>query len=272
VEPGDGISRESYLSDHKIETFLIVPPKKAETEAQNGNVRPPLSTASERHNSVGGEGGIYGMATPSGPPTRSRPSSKMTKYVECWGADKPFANIAESTLAKNIELTTLAMIESNLLPDRSTCLECKKWWNSEDLHPALLWFRNRRHESEYRSQPDPEFRCYIAFATSIFLAMCVMQIATIPRTIVLYGTLGPTLVVLTVFVYLCWLDGCCGPRPPSDTPSDEPGACSPPGEVVTSSRCLRLAIFLVSVTLISACAVVTLVRLRGLPAANCRLL
>lgn len=45
------------------------------------------------------------MATPGGLPTRSRPSSKMTKYVECWGADKPFANIAESTLAKNIELT-----------------------------------------------------------------------------------------------------------------------------------------------------------------------
>lgn len=45
------------------------------------------------------------MATPGGPPTRTRPSSKMTKYVECWGADKPFANIAESTLAKNIELT-----------------------------------------------------------------------------------------------------------------------------------------------------------------------
>ncbi|RYA66222.1 hypothetical protein DD592_27880 [Enterobacter cloacae complex sp. 2DZ2F20B] len=27
VEPGDGIGRESYLADHKIETFLIVPPK-----------------------------------------------------------------------------------------------------------------------------------------------------------------------------------------------------------------------------------------------------
>nr|XP_015833065.1 PREDICTED: adenylate cyclase type 2 isoform X1 [Tribolium castaneum] len=265
VEPGDGMNRESYLADHKIETFLIVPPKKPETEAQNGNARGPLATIAERHNSIGTEGGIYGMATPSGPPTRSRPSSKMTKYVECWGADKPFANIAESTLAKNIELTsgsylqTLAMIESNLLPDRSTCLECKKCWHSEDLHPALLWFRNRKQESEYRSQPDPEFRCYIAFATSIFLAMCIMQIATIPRTVVLYGTLAPTLVVLTVFVYLCWLDGCCGPRPPSDTPTDEPGACSPPGEVVTGSRCLRLAIFLVSVTLISACAVVTLV-------------
>lgn len=40
---------------------------------------------------------------------RSRPSSKMTKYVECWGADKPFANIAEATLAKNIGLTVSAI-------------------------------------------------------------------------------------------------------------------------------------------------------------------
>jgi len=28
----------------------------------------------------------------------------MTKYIECWGADKPFANITESTMAKNIGL------------------------------------------------------------------------------------------------------------------------------------------------------------------------
>lgn len=27
VEPGGGASREPYLSDHKIETFLIIPPK-----------------------------------------------------------------------------------------------------------------------------------------------------------------------------------------------------------------------------------------------------
>lgn len=35
---------------------------------------------------------------------RTRPSSKMTKYVECWGADKPFANITDSKKAKNIGL------------------------------------------------------------------------------------------------------------------------------------------------------------------------
>ncbi|XP_050300810.1 adenylate cyclase type 2 isoform X2 [Anthonomus grandis grandis] len=255
-EAGDGGSRDSYLSDHKIETFLIVPPKKIDESLQNGNLKP--SPNDERNNSIGSNS-LQGNASPGGPPTRNRPSSKMTKYVECWGADKPFANIAESTLAKNIELTTLGMIESNLLPDRSTCLECKKWWHSEDLNPAVLWFRNRKHEREYRSQPDSEFRCYIACASLIFVAMCIMQITTVPKSIVLYGTISPTLVVLLIFVYLCWLDGCCGPRPPSDTPSDEPGACSPPGQIVAESRCLRLSIFLVSVTLISACAVVTLV-------------
>ncbi|XP_074032903.1 adenylate cyclase type 2 Ac76E isoform X2 [Leptinotarsa decemlineata] len=257
VEPGDGASREGYLADHKVETFLIVPPKKPDSETQNGNANSRLSSITDRNNSIC-EGNM-GMATPGGMPTRSRPSSKMTKYVECWGADKPFANIAESNLAKNIELATLVMIESNLLPNRNTCLECKKWWNSEDLHPALLWFQNRKQETEYRGQPDPEFRCYVACACFLFLAMCVMQIATIPRSIILFGTLTPTLIVLLIFVYLCWLDGCCGPRPPSDTPVDEPGACSPPGQIVAESRCLRLSIFLVSVTLISACAVITLV-------------
>lgn len=75
----------------------------------------------------------------------------------------------------------------------------------------------------------------------------------------MYGTLGPTLIVLIVFVYLCWLDGCCGPRPPSDTPLGEPDRCSPPGEIVAESRCLRLVIFMVSVVLISACTVISLV-------------
>ncbi|KAL1516593.1 hypothetical protein ABEB36_000488 [Hypothenemus hampei] len=257
VEPGNGANRESYLADHKIETYLIIPPKKVDQDKQNSNNANSLNN-SNRNNSFG-DNYNQGVATPGGPPTRTRPSSKMTKYVECWGADKPFANIAESTLAKNIELTTLGMIESNLLPDRSTCLECKKWWHSEDMNRAVLWFQNRKQEREYRSQPDPEFRCYIACATIIFVAMCIMQITTIPRNVVLYGTIAPTLVVLLIFVYLCWLEGCCEAKPATDVPQDESGECSPPAQIVAESRCLRLSIFLVSVTLIAACAVITLV-------------
>lgn len=39
----------------------------------------------------------------------------MTKYVECWGADKPFANITDSTMAKNIGLAVcffLTLVQS----------------------------------------------------------------------------------------------------------------------------------------------------------------
>lgn len=75
--------------------------KPNESESQNGNIQRHPCNVDERSNSICDTG----IATPGGLPTRSRPSSKMTKYVECWGADKPFANIAESTLAKNIELT-----------------------------------------------------------------------------------------------------------------------------------------------------------------------
>lgn len=42
--------------------------------------------------------------------SRNRSPSKMTKYIECWGADKPFANITESTMAKNIGLAVSVIV------------------------------------------------------------------------------------------------------------------------------------------------------------------
>ncbi|KAK4877004.1 hypothetical protein RN001_009510 [Aquatica leii] len=259
VEPGDGRSRDGYLEDHKIETYLIIPPKKPDAETHNEK----SLLLVERNNSIVGDLGLNGpgYATPSGPPSRNRHSSKMTKYVECWGADKPFSNIAESTIAKNIEHMSVAMIENDLVPDRFSCLECRKWWNSEDLHPAFLWFKNPIQENNYRNKPDNEFRYNIICAALVFLAMCIMQFSTIflPRNIILYGTLGASMLVISVFVYLSWLDHCCKQQPPTDTPSDELGVCAPPRQVIANHSGLRLAIFLITVTLVSSCAVITLV-------------
>uniref|UniRef100_A0A1Y1L9N5 adenylate cyclase n=1 Tax=Photinus pyralis TaxID=7054 RepID=A0A1Y1L9N5_PHOPY len=260
VEPGDGRSRDGYLEDHKIETYLIVPPKKMDGEAHQ-NQRSKSLLPVERNNSIDVGLNGPGFATPGGPPTRNRHSSKMTKYVECWGADKPFSNIAESTIAKNIEHMSVAMIENDLVADRISCIECQKWWHSEDLHPAFLWFRDQKQEVNYRRKPDNEFRYYITCSAIVFLAMCVMQLSTIflPRNIVLYGTLGPTILVLAVFVYLSWLDHCCRQEPPSDTPPDELGVCAPPRQVIANHKGLRLSIFLITSVLVSACAVMTLV-------------
>lgn len=70
----------------------------------------------------------------------------------------------------------------------------------------------------------------------------------------LYGAYIPTLVALLVFIYVSWVEG-DGEGGDSSTPHDtEEG-----GRVVSDSRWLRLAMFLVSVVLVSVCAVITLV-------------
>ncbi|XP_060802536.1 adenylate cyclase type 2 isoform X2 [Amyelois transitella] len=346
VEPGDGASREGYLADHKVETFLIIPPKKPTGFCENGRLsvttvdrkasivsslyqevsptrtRDNISPAPSQHSFVElepprvlrtesirttgdlsrrasvkvetksvafdsttatspGEGlgngsvvkpksrsgsiigaisPIMGTATP-GVPSRSRPSSKMTKYVECWGADKPFANITDSTLAKNIGISSLAMIEQNLLPQRTTCCDCSN--NSEGMNRLTLWFKRSSQERQYRNQPDAQFKYNVACAALLFCLLAFIQLFTVQTGIVLYASFGPTLLSLLVFVYLSWYDGRTlrrGMRPLSHVPVDDIYAdnCTKPGQVVASNRFIRLSIFLVTVSLIGACAVINL--------------
>ncbi|XP_075224793.1 adenylate cyclase type 2 Ac76E [Lycorma delicatula] len=243
VEPGDGDKREGYLADHKVETFLIVPPVPKQKDDK-------MKMSEENHKDFGGLNTNLCV-------TRNRSPSKMTKYVECWGADKPFANIAETTLAKNIGLTSIAMIESNLLPNKSTCLECKKWFQSEDLNPVSLWFRQKSQENDYRSQPDPQFKYYIACALLLFFCMWIIQALTVPSGIVLYGAYSSTLIALVVFVYLSTMETWHGG---SSIPHDEQV-----GFALSDSRWLRLSVFVVSVSLISCCAVITLLDIETEP-------
>ncbi|KAG5670772.1 hypothetical protein PVAND_001012 [Polypedilum vanderplanki] len=184
-----------------------------------------------------------GIATP-GIPSRNRPSSKMTKYVECWGADKPFANITDSKMAKNIGLASIAMIESNLLPEESYCTECQCWGAPRELQPVTMWYRNKARETMYRSQPEPTFRFDLICATVMFVSIALIQLIVFEKSIVLIGSLGATSISIGLFLYLSHYE-----MSESSQPRDGPG------QIISSVRSIRLAIFLITTTLIAACAV-----------------
>ncbi|XP_049861378.1 adenylate cyclase type 2 [Schistocerca gregaria] len=267
VEPGDGASREAYLADHKVETFLIVPPKKNDGGGGQDGSAGGGGGAQEGSGGGGGSNCLRAASTASDL-SRNRSPSKMTKYVECWGADKPFANIAESTLAKNIGLTSISMIESNLLPSESSCFDCKQCVSqSEEMNPALLWFKDSGHETDYRSEPDLQFRYYVLAALGLFLCMATVQMLILKGGVVLWGSLGATLCALLVFAYLCWLEGRCPGGGSSPTPAVGGGCPGAAGaaagdegrHTVSAHRWLRLAVFSITAALFAACAVITLV-------------
>lgn len=350
VEPGGGASREAYLADHKVESYLIIPPKKSSLdltkinehdlkpdslsvsskivsiaepiespktpseemvktpedksknqltptiteeneldEPINNNSKSSLSLPVEappsgpverdrrklsvqglmafaerrrssstfsdmRKMSVSNGDGIHvrspgGIATPGGPPSRSRPSSKMTKYVECWGADKPFANITDSKMAKNIGLASIAMIESNLLPPERRCSDFNCFGPPTELRPVTMWYRNSTIESQYREQPDPHFRFDLVCSFIMFLSIGLLQLIVIHGNVVVLGSTGATLIALSLFLYLSH----------SQMSESSDVGNNGPGQIIASSRPIRMAIFVVSNFLIAACAVFSVI-------------
>ncbi|XP_070504042.1 adenylate cyclase type 2 isoform X5 [Chironomus tepperi] len=187
---------------------------------------------------------IMSFAIPSNP-SRARPSSKMTKYVECWGADKPFANITDSKMAKNIGLASIAMIESNLLPEESYCTECQCWGAPRELQPVTMWYRNKARETMYRSQPEPTFRFDLICATVMFISIALIQLIVFENNIPIIGSLSATSISIGLFLYLCHYEM-------SET--SQPGN-NGPGQIISSVRSIRLAIFIITTSLIATCAV-----------------
>lgn len=241
-EPGDGMKRDTYLADHKIETYLIIPPKKLDAESNAGS-RTQLCADSDRSRSRSHSfcSDMQQDITPT------RPTRPLMKHVECWGAEKPFANFVGPQTSK-----FQSLVESTLFPDKVTRFELRG-----DLNPILLWFNDSQHEKQYESQADTEFHYYMFYAWMIFVVMGCTQITILPASVLLYGTLIPTFSVLLMFVYLTWTKSCCFMRK-LESEVAMPCVELTPAEIVSNSRGIRLTIFMLSVMLISTTAVITL--------------
>nr|XP_021323759.1 adenylate cyclase type 2 isoform X3 [Danio rerio] len=184
VEQGNGQSRDSYLKEHGIVTYLVINPKAEK--------RSPLLLSAIRPT-------MYGA--------KMRASVRMTQYLESWGAAKPFANLhhRDSMTNENGMINTrdvpLGQYNCQQRSERTKSQKKrfeeelneriirtidginsqKQWLKSEDIQRISLFFHNKALEKEYRATTLPAFKYYVTCACLIFFCIFIVQVLVLPN-------------------------------------------------------------------------------------------
>ncbi|KAM7382616.1 hypothetical protein PAMP_002339 [Pampus punctatissimus] len=173
VEDGDGQERDPYLKEHGVITYLVINPK-VERRSPQHHYRP-------RHT-------LYGA--------KMRASVRMTRYLESWGAAKPFANLHHRD----------SMTNENGKINTAVCNVCYiQWLKSEDIQRISLFFHNKSLEKEYRATVLPAFKYYVTCACLIFFCIFIVQILVLPKTTVLGVSFGMAFLILSLILFICFI-------------------------------------------------------------------
>ncbi|KAJ8273148.1 hypothetical protein GJAV_G00098050 [Gymnothorax javanicus] len=131
VEDGNGQNRDPYLKEHGVITYLVINPKAER--------RSPLLSCRPR-NSLNG--------------AKMRASVRMTRYLESWGAAKPFANLhhRDSMSTENGKINTMFPCSDCGKPVRTNqraiqCDVCDLWVHCRFISIDLPTY-NRLAESD----------------------------------------------------------------------------------------------------------------------------
>uniref|UniRef100_A0A8C2IJE0 adenylate cyclase n=1 Tax=Cyprinus carpio TaxID=7962 RepID=A0A8C2IJE0_CYPCA len=186
VEDGDGQERDPYLKEHGVVTYLVINPKAERKSPQHHyRTRPTM----------------YG--------TKMRASVRMTRYLESWGAAKPFANLhhRDSMTNENGKINTP--------PKQILCWLVlylylyfyfhRQWLKSEDIQRISLFFHNKTLEKEYRATTLPAFKYYVTCACLIFFCIFIVQILVLPKTTMLGISFGMSFLILSVILLICFI-------------------------------------------------------------------
>uniref|UniRef100_A0A6Q2X1J9 Adenylate cyclase type 2 n=1 Tax=Esox lucius TaxID=8010 RepID=A0A6Q2X1J9_ESOLU len=160
VEPGEGQTRDSYLKEHGVITYLVINPK-AERRS------PQLCTRSR----------------PSLDGGKMRASVRMTRYLESWGAAKPFANLhhRDSMTTDNGKINTTVSTQINT--HTVTHTHTRKHTRAHANLPFWGFVSGCSNgpvslpaKREYRATTLPAFKYYITCACLIFCCIFIVQI------------------------------------------------------------------------------------------------
>ncbi|KAK7887190.1 hypothetical protein WMY93_026811 [Mugilogobius chulae] len=204
VEEGSGQDRDPYLKEHGVITYLVINPK---VERPLLNSRPRLQGA------------------------KMRASVRMTRYLESWGAAKPFANLhhRDSMTNENGHINTVDVpmgqyyfqrrsertksqkkrfeqeLNERIIRTFDGINAQKQWLKSEDIQRISLFFHNKTLEKEYRATTLPAFKYYVTCACLIFFCIFVVQILVLPKTVVLGISFGMAFLILSIILFVCFI-------------------------------------------------------------------
>uniref|UniRef100_A0A674PRF4 Adenylate cyclase type 2 n=1 Tax=Takifugu rubripes TaxID=31033 RepID=A0A674PRF4_TAKRU len=203
VEDGDGQERDPYLKEHG--SFDSV------------ERRSPQHHYRARHTLDG---------------AKMRASVRMTRYLESWGAAKPFANLhhRDSMTNENGKINTADVpmgqfhfqrrsertksqkkrfeeeLNERMIRTFDGINSQKQWLKSEDIQRISLLFHNKSLEKEYRATTLPAFKYYVTCAYLIFFCIFIVQILVLPKTSVLgisFGSLCALGAMHNIYALLC---------------------------------------------------------------------
>ncbi|KAG8516167.1 Adenylate cyclase type 2, partial [Galemys pyrenaicus] len=207
VEEGDGDVRDPYLKQHLVKTYFVINPK--------GERRSPQHLFRPRHTLDG---------------AKMRASVRMTRYLESWGAAKPFAHLhhRDSMTTENGKISTTDVpmgqhnFQNRTLRTKSQKKRFeeelnermiqaidginaqKQWLKSEDIQRISLFFYNKILEKEYRATALPAFKYYVTCACLIFFCIFIVQILVLPKTSVLGISFGAAFLSLAFILFVCF--------------------------------------------------------------------
>ncbi|XP_063696601.1 adenylate cyclase type 5-like isoform X2 [Culicoides brevitarsis] len=166
VEEGKGCERNSYLKDHQIQTYLIVPKDSYRTH-----------TLSKQSSSINGN------------------VSKELRTLGHWGklgfgVDKCETKSTEEELNEYL----LKAIDARSI-DRLRRDHC---------HKVLLTFKKSDIEEKYSKDPDPMLDIYFNCTTIVFLTTLIIQLITLKMNLYDYSVILIVSMVFTVLVCPIW--------------------------------------------------------------------
>uniref|UniRef100_A0A8C6Z0I6 adenylate cyclase n=1 Tax=Nothoprocta perdicaria TaxID=30464 RepID=A0A8C6Z0I6_NOTPE len=186
VEEGNGHLRDPYLESMNIKTYLVIDPRSKQCVSNNHLPKTRVNDG-----------------------LKMRASVRMTRYLESWGAARPFAHLnhresvssdssaSQGRRRKVRNSSQKGRIEEDIYDEMMSTIE-----GLSSTKYALFYF----FLDLYRTIPILKLKSYFVCASFVFLCIFLIQIFIMPKTAKLGISFGVVAVIIALILLVCFAE------------------------------------------------------------------